>query len=111
LGLGGRRKHTLQDDLIPQARILTVEGSSSTLGINYTFGEVRPGLGRQRGPRITTPKDDFVITLGPSPARVFSENSARAGGSASHPEASASCTPKTSDRPEASEDQLRRRSR
>ena len=46
LGLGGRRKHTLQDDPILQARILTVEGSSSTLGVNYTFGEVRPSLGR-----------------------------------------------------------------
>jgi hypothetical protein len=40
LGLGGRRKHTLQDNPILQARILTVEGSSSTLGVNYTFGEV-----------------------------------------------------------------------
>jgi hypothetical protein len=41
LGLGGRRKHTLQDNPILQARILTIEGSSSTLGVNYTFGEVR----------------------------------------------------------------------
>jgi hypothetical protein len=46
LGLGGRRKHTLQDNPILQARILMVEGSSSTLGVNYTFGEVRPDLGR-----------------------------------------------------------------
>jgi hypothetical protein len=30
--------HTLQDDLILQARTSTAEGSSSTLGINYTFG-------------------------------------------------------------------------
>jgi hypothetical protein len=51
LGLGGRRKHTLQDNPILQARILTVEGSSSTLGVNYTFGEVRPGLRRQHAPR------------------------------------------------------------
>jgi hypothetical protein len=36
--------HTLQDNPILQARILTVEGSSSTLGVNYTFGEVRPSL-------------------------------------------------------------------
>jgi hypothetical protein len=47
LGPGGRRKHTLQDNRILQARILTVEGSSSTLGVNYTFGEVRPSLGRR----------------------------------------------------------------
>jgi hypothetical protein len=67
LGLGGRRKHTLQDDPILQARILTVEGSGSTLGINYTFGEVRPGLGRRRGLRISTLKDDVITTPGPSP--------------------------------------------
>jgi hypothetical protein len=58
LGLGGRRKHALQDNSILQARILTVEGSSSTLSVNYTFGEVRPSLGRRRGPRISTLKDD-----------------------------------------------------
>jgi hypothetical protein len=65
LGLNDRRKHTLQDNLILQARILTVEGSSSTLGVNYTFGEVRPSLGWRRGPRISTLKDDVVITPGP----------------------------------------------
>jgi hypothetical protein len=67
LGLGGRRKHTLQDNPILQARILTVEGSSSTLDVNYTFDEVRPSLGRRRGPRVSTLKDDFIITPGPSP--------------------------------------------
>jgi hypothetical protein len=67
LGLGGRRKHTLQDNPILQARILTIEGSSSTLGVNYTFGEVRPSLGRRRGRRISTPKDDISTTPGPSP--------------------------------------------
>jgi hypothetical protein len=67
LGLGGRRKHTLQDNLILQARILTIEGSSSTLGVNYTFGEVRPSLRRRRGRRISTPKDDISTTPGPSP--------------------------------------------
>jgi hypothetical protein len=40
LGLGGRRKHTLQDNPILQAWILTVEGSSSTLGVDNTLGEV-----------------------------------------------------------------------
>jgi hypothetical protein len=59
--------HTLQDNPILQARILTVEGSSSTLGVNYTFGEVRPSLGRRRGRRISTPKDDISTTPGPSP--------------------------------------------
>jgi hypothetical protein len=67
LGLGGRRKHTLQDNSILQVRILTIEGSSSTLGVNYTFGEVRPSLGRRRGRRISTPKDDISTTPGPSP--------------------------------------------
>jgi hypothetical protein len=33
-------ENTLQDNPILQARIWTVEGSSSTLGIDYTFGEV-----------------------------------------------------------------------
>jgi hypothetical protein len=67
LGLGGRRKRTLQDNPILQARILTVEGSSSTLGVDYTFGEVRPNLGRRRGLRISTLKDGIIITPGPSP--------------------------------------------
>jgi hypothetical protein len=81
LGLGGRRKHTLQDNPILQARILTVEGSSSTLGVDYTFGEVRPSLRRRRGPRISTLKDDFIITPGPSPPgsppRIRLEQAAR----------------------------------
>jgi hypothetical protein len=67
LGLSGRRKHTLQDNPILQARILTVEGSSSTLGVNYTFGEVRPSLERRHGRRISTPKDDISTTPRPSP--------------------------------------------
>jgi hypothetical protein len=81
LGLGGRRKHTLQDNPILQARVLTVEGRSSTLGVDYTFGEVRPSLGRRRGPRISTLKDDVIITSGPSPPgtspRIRLEQAAR----------------------------------
>jgi hypothetical protein len=38
--LGDRRRHTLQDNLILQALVLTLEGGSSTLGIDDTFGEV-----------------------------------------------------------------------
>jgi hypothetical protein len=38
--------HTLQDNPILLARVLIVEGSSSTLGVNYTFSEVRPSLER-----------------------------------------------------------------
>jgi hypothetical protein len=90
---------------------LTVEGSSSTLGVNYTFGEVRPSLGRRRGRRISTLKDDISTTpgpslLGPSPG-IRLEQMARAG----HPEASASCPPRTSARFVASATQLRCRSR
>jgi hypothetical protein len=81
LGLGGRRERTLQDNPILQARILTVEGSSSTLGVDYTFGEVRPSLGRRCGPRISTLKDDIIITPGPSPLgsspRIRLEQAAR----------------------------------
>jgi hypothetical protein len=53
LGLSGRRKHTLQDNPILQAQILTAEGSSSTLDVDYTFDEVRPSLRRRCGPRIS----------------------------------------------------------
>jgi hypothetical protein len=42
-------------------------GSSSTLGVSTTFGEVRSSLGRQRGRRISAPKDDVSTTPGPSP--------------------------------------------
>jgi hypothetical protein len=42
-------------------------GSSSTLGVNYTFGEVRPSLGRRHGQRISTPKDDIGTTPRPLP--------------------------------------------
>jgi hypothetical protein len=44
----------LQDTLILQARVLALEGGSSTLGIDDTFGEIRPSLGRlPLGPRPT----------------------------------------------------------
>jgi hypothetical protein len=59
--------HTLQDNPTVQTRIMTVEGSSSTFGVNYTFGEVRPSLGRRCGRRISTPKDDISTTPGPAP--------------------------------------------
>jgi hypothetical protein len=59
--------HTLQDNPILQAQILTVEGSSSTLGVNYTFGEVRPSLRRRHGRRISPLKDDISTTPRPSP--------------------------------------------
>jgi hypothetical protein len=42
-------------------------GSSSTLGVNSTFGEVRPSLERQHGRRISAPKDDIGTAPGPSP--------------------------------------------
>jgi hypothetical protein len=63
--------HTLQDNPNLQARILTVEGSSSTLGVNYTFGELRPSLGRRRDRRISTLKDDISTTPRPSPPGSF----------------------------------------
>jgi hypothetical protein len=81
-GLNGRTKHTLQDKLILQARVM-LEGSSDTLGIDGTFGETRPSLGRRRGPRASAPKDDVITT----PERSLSGTSpdpARAGGSAGY---------------------------
>jgi hypothetical protein len=80
-GLGSRRKHTLQDNPILQARILTAEGSSSTLGVDNTFGEVRPSLGRRRGPRVSALKDNVITKPGPSPPgsspRIWPEQAAR----------------------------------
>ena len=63
--LGGRTRHT-QYNLILQARVLMLEGGSNTLGINDTFGEARPSLGRRRGPRFSAPKDDVITTPGQS---------------------------------------------
>jgi hypothetical protein len=67
VGLGDRRKHTLQDNLILQARIVTIEGSSSTLGVDDTFSEVRPSLGWRRGQKTSTLKDGVITKPGPSP--------------------------------------------
>ena len=82
-------------------------GSSSTLGVDSTFGGVRPSLGRRHGRRISTSKEDVST----APAGVSSRNPARADGSTGHSVASASCPPRTSARPVASATQLRRRSR
>jgi hypothetical protein len=92
-GLSGRRRHTLQGDLILQARVFTLEGGCSTLGIDDAFSEVRPSLGRRCGP-------------GTSPG-IRPEQAARpvaSGASANH-------LPRAPARPEASAGQLRRRSR
>jgi hypothetical protein len=110
-GLGGRRRHTLQDTLILQARVLTPEEGSSTLGINNTFNKVRPSLGRRRGPRIPPLEDDIIITLGQSLSgtspRLRPEQAARPVA----PGASANHLPRAPAQPEASDDQLRCRSR
>jgi hypothetical protein len=110
-GLGGRRRHTLQDNPILQARVLTLEGGSSTLGIDDNFGEVRPSLGRRRGPRISTLKDDVIATPGQllpgSSPGIRPEQAARPV----TPGASANRPPGTSARPETSAGQLRSRSR
>ena len=110
-GLGGHRRHTLQDTLILQARVLTLEGGSNTLGIDDTFGEARPSLGRRRGPRISALKDDVITTPGQSlpgtSPGIRSEQAARPV----TPGASANHLPRAPARPEASAGQLRRRSR
>ena len=110
-GLSGRRRHTLQDDLILQAQVLTLEGVGHTLGIDDTFGEVRPSLGRRRGPGIPTLEDDVIATPGQSlpgtSPGIRPEQAARPV----TPGASANHLPRAPARPEASADQLRRRSR
>ena len=92
-GLSGRRRHTLQDNLILQARVFTLEGGCSTLGIDDAFSKVRPSLGRRRGP-------------GTSPG-IRPEQAARPV----TPGASANHLPRAPARSEASNGQLRRRSR
>jgi hypothetical protein len=80
-GLDGRRKHTLQDNPILQARILTAKGSSSAPGVDNTFGEARPSLGRRRGPRVSALKDNVITKPEPSPPgsspRIRPEQAAR----------------------------------
>jgi hypothetical protein len=110
-GLGGRRRHTLQDILILQAQVLTLEGGSSTLGIDDTFGEVRPSLGRRRGPKTSAPKDDIITTPGPSPSESSLGIRPEQAAQPDTPGASADYLPGAPARPEASADQLRRRSR
>ena len=110
-GLSGRRRHTLLDNLILQARVLTLEGGSSTLGIDDTFGEVRPSLGRRHGPRISALKDDVIATPGQSlpgtSPGIRPEQAARPV----TPGASANHLPRAPARSEASADQLRHRPR
>jgi hypothetical protein len=66
LGLGGRKNICiLQANRCCRLRCRW-RGSSSTLSVNSTFGEVRLSLGRQNGWRISAPKDDVSTTPGPS---------------------------------------------
>jgi hypothetical protein len=110
-GLGGRRRHTLQDILILQARVLTLEGGSSTLGIDDTFGKVRPSLGRQRGPKAFAPKGDVITTPEPLPPGSSPGIRPKQTAQPDTPGASADHLPRAPARPEASVDRLRRRSR
>jgi hypothetical protein len=67
LGLSGRKKHTHTiDKLILQVQT-SIGGGSSTLGVDSTFGGIRPGLGRRYGRRISTSKEDVGTTPEPSP--------------------------------------------
>jgi hypothetical protein len=110
-GLGGCRRHMLQDTLTLQARVLTLEGGSNALGIDDTFGEARPSLGRRRGPRFSAPKDDVITTPGQSlpgtSQGIWPEQAARPV----TPGASANHLPRAPARSEASADQLRYQSR
>jgi hypothetical protein len=65
-GLGGRRRHTLQDNLILQARVFTLKGA------------VAPSAS-------TTPSARSDPALDGGAVRDFSRNPAQAGGSAGYP--------------------------
>jgi hypothetical protein len=110
-GLDGRTRHTLQDNMILQARVLTLEGGSNTLGIDGTFGEARPSLGRRRGPRVSAPKDDVITTPGQSLPGTSPGIRPEQAAQPVTPGASANHLPRALARSEASADQLRRRSR
>jgi hypothetical protein len=60
-----KRTHTI-DKLILQVQT-SMGGGSSTLGVDSTFGGIRPGLGRRHGRRISTSKEDVSTAPGPSP--------------------------------------------
>jgi hypothetical protein len=101
---------TLQDKPILQARTLT-EGEQQ-------HPRRHPHLRRSpTEPRTATRTEDLHSEgrhqhhARAIAARVFSRNPARADSSAGHPEASASCPPRTSARLVASATRLRRRSR
>jgi hypothetical protein len=65
-GLGGRRRHTLQDNLILQARIFTLKGV------------VAPSASTTSSARSDPASDGGAV-------KDFSGNPARAGGSAGYP--------------------------
>jgi hypothetical protein len=67
LGLGGRKKTYAYYRQTDPAGSDVNRGSSSTLGIDSTFGGIRPGLGRRRGRRISPSKEDVSTAPGPSP--------------------------------------------
>jgi hypothetical protein len=104
-----KARATRQSD--PAGSGLDAGRGGSTLGIDDNFGEVRPSLGRRRGPKSSAPKDGVITTPGPSPPGsspgIRPEQAARPVTS----EASANHLPRAPARPEASADQLRRRSR
>jgi hypothetical protein len=67
LGIGDRKKHTRTTDKLFLQVQTSVRGSSSTLGIDSTFGGIRPGLGQQHSRRISTLKEDVKTVSEPSP--------------------------------------------
>ena len=110
-GLSGRRRHMLQDTLILQARVFTLKGGCSTLGIDDTSSEVRPSLERRRGPGILTLEDDVIATPGQSPPGTSPGIRPEQAARPVTPGASANHLPRAPARPEASADRLRRRLR
>ena len=101
----------LQDTLILQARVLTLEGGSNTLDIDDTFIKVRPSLGRRHGPRIPTLEDDVIVTPGQSLPGTSPGIRPEQAAQPVTPGASANHLPRAPARPGASADRLRRRSR
>jgi hypothetical protein len=82
-------------------------GSSSTLGIDSTFGGIRPGLGQQHGREDLHLEGRCQHRTWAIAARVSSRNPAQVDGRTGRSVASASCPPRTPARLMASAARLR----
>jgi hypothetical protein len=92
-----QKTYTHYRQIVPAGSDIS-RGSSSTLGIDPTFGGIRAGLGQRHGRRISTSKEDISIAPGPSPPGSPPGTRPEQTGLTGRSVASASCPPRTSAR-------------